>query len=352
MHGASPGRRRRKSGEPALGEEKMGFASKWKAWVVAGVMLATAGDACAQTAQKVTMGLAGQSIIAAIARFVDVMGLFSKHGLDVSFVTLDSANASASAMIGRSIPYAFAGPGELVTAQGQGQKAVVLVNTYSGLGGSLVLSKSAAEKTGITANAPLTARLKALDGMTIASPSATSAYTISFKTAAESAGVKMNFTYMAMPAMVAALQSGAIQGYVASAPFWVTPILNNTGTMWISGPGAELPAAMRPTSTAVLLTMRDTAEADPATARKLIAAFADFVAAIDSDPAAVKAAFAKTFPSLDAKTIDLLFATESLAWKAKPLSADDILHEIAFVKSTGARLPQLDGIDPAALVFR
>ena len=60
---------------------------------------------------------------------------------------------------------------------------------------------------------------------------------------------------------------------------------------------------------------------------------------------------AKLYPDLDAPTLDLLFASESLAWKAKPLTPEDMAHEIAFVKANGTAPPQVDSLNPASLLF-
>ena len=48
--------------------------------------------------------------------------------------------------------------------------------------------------------------------------------------------------------MTAALESGAIQGFIAGAPFWAAPIVKGSGVLWISGPKGELPAEHVPVS--------------------------------------------------------------------------------------------------------
>jgi ABC-type nitrate/sulfonate/bicarbonate transport system substrate-binding protein len=125
--------------------------------------------------------------------------------------------------------------------------------------------------------------------------------------------------------------------------------------MWISGPRGDLPPQMRPRSTAVILTMRETADADPATVRKVVAALSDFVEALDSRPNEVKAAVAKVMPNLDAATLDLVFPDEAVAWKAKPLTSEDLTHEINYVKTyaatAGTLLPQIDSVTPATLLY-
>ena len=156
---------------------------------------------------------------------------------------------------------------------------------------------------------------------------------------------------MAQPAMTAALESGAIQGYIAGAPFWAVPVVRGSGVLWISGPKGELPSEYTPASASGLQAMRDAAEANSDVMKRLAAVQADLARAIDERPADVKAAVARLYPDLDAKTLDLLFASESRAWKARPLTAKDMAHEVAFVKLNGVQLPQIDSIDPASMLF-
>jgi hypothetical protein len=69
---------------------------------------------------------------------------------------------------------------ELITINSRGQRVVALNNLYGGVAGTLILSKAVADRLGIPANAPAAVRIKALDGLKIATSSASSAFTFSF----------------------------------------------------------------------------------------------------------------------------------------------------------------------------
>jgi ABC-type nitrate/sulfonate/bicarbonate transport system substrate-binding protein len=319
--------------------------------IVTGSSIVAATSVHAQKNREIAFGVASGSLVAAPPRIAKEMGLFEQHGLAARMVMMDSANAATTALISGAVHVNISGPGELVVAQSRGQKVVAIANTYGGLGGSLVLAKSVADKLRVKANAPVAERLKALDGLLIASTTATSAYTVAYKSAAKAAGADIRFTYMTLPAMAAALESGAIQGYIAGAPFWAAPVVKGTGVLWISGPKRELPPEFSPVSSANLQMMRAAAEADPKLVAAIVDVFADFALALDTRPAEVKAAIAKLYPDLDAATRDLLFGSEALAWKPPRLTVQDMTHEIAFVKANGAQLPGIDTIDPAALLF-
>lgn len=309
------------------------------------------GAASAESLREVKFGISSSSLGPAGPRIAKEMGLFAKHGLAPAFVVLDSASAAVSGLISRSFEVAIAGPTEIVASQARGQKVVAIAVSYAGFGPSLVLSKAVVDKLGVSPEAPVQERLKALDGLLIGSPSATSVATAAVKGSAVAFGANPRFTYMGQPTMVAALESGAIQGYVASAPFWAYPVVKGTGVLWLSGPKNEFSRDVTPGITGQLAVLRDFAEANPALIKSCVGVLADFAKAIDERPADVKAAILKIFPDLDAKTLDLVFATESLAWKGKTVTPADMAHEIAVVKSMGVQLPGIDKIDIASMLF-
>jgi ABC-type nitrate/sulfonate/bicarbonate transport system substrate-binding protein len=326
----------------------MAVRSAWRALVC--VALAAAGNAFAQDTREVTIGLASTSFATAAPRIAKELGLFGKRGLEPKFVVMDSANAATTALISKSVDFAVSGPGEIIAAHSRGQQVVSLANAYAGFSGTVVLAKGVADKLGVPANAPVAVRLKALDGLLLASPSATGAYTISIKGAAAANGAAVRFSYMAQPAMLAAMESGAVQGFIGGAPFWSAPVLKGSGVVWLSGPKGDIPAEYVPVAMATLQTMRGHVDANAAVVKRLAEVFADLGKAIDERPAEVKAAVAKLYPNLDAATLDLLFTAEVRAWHTKPLTPKDMAHEIAYMKLSGAPVPRLDSLDPAAML--
>jgi ABC-type nitrate/sulfonate/bicarbonate transport system substrate-binding protein len=322
-------------------------------WLVGCGALGLAGTAASQPATApLTIGLSSASTVAAAPRVAKELGLFDKHGLNVRFVTLENTSAAMTALIARSVELALVGPGDLIAAQTRGQKVVLLTTAYAGLGGSLVLAKSVADKLGVAPNAPIRERLKALDGVLIGTASATSPYTVAVRGAMNGAGVAApRFTYISVPGMAAALENGAVQGFIASASFWVPPVLKGTAVVWINGPKGELPAENTPRLSLGVAALREVAEANPALVQKIGAVFADLTKAIDERQSEVKAAAVRLYPDVDARTLDLMLTAEMPAWRSRALSVADLAHEIEFVKSTGVPLPGIDKLEPAALRY-
>jgi ABC-type nitrate/sulfonate/bicarbonate transport system substrate-binding protein len=317
------------------------------------LLVGLTGAAGAQAPQEVAIGLASRSFVSSGPRIADEMGLFAKHGIKPKFGVIDGANGTLTALISKSIDVAMSGTPDAIAAQARGQKVVVIANTCAGLSGSLVLSKSAAERLGVSATAPAAERLKALNGLTIASTSPTSSFTVSYGGASRAVGADVKFTYMALPAMVAALESGAIDGYIGTAPFWVRSVQKSGAVMWLSGPKGELPPEYTPASCANLQVMRDYADAHPDIVKAIAAAEADYTKAVETDPAGLRAAIHRLYPDYDDKTVELMLSVEADAWrKSRPLTAADMAHEIAYVKMGGGNLPpQIDTIKPADLIY-
>jgi ABC-type nitrate/sulfonate/bicarbonate transport system substrate-binding protein len=319
--------------------------------IVSATVMVIARGASAGQMRKITIGIASTSLSGGVARIANQMGLFEKHGFDAKIIAMDNGSVATMALISGSLDFTTGGGTEVVIAQAHGQNIVSITPVYGRFGAVVVLSKAVAEKLGVSSDAPLPERLKALDGLVIATPAVTATSTLALKPTAESVGAKVRFTYMNFPAMTAALKTGAIQGFIASSPYYAEPVRNGSGVLWISGPKGEFPPQYTPANYSVLNTRRDFAEANPNVITRIAAVFSDFTKAVDARPAAVKAAVAALFPGLDAPTIDLLFETESPGFRTKPLTVEDLAHEIAFVRSNGL-LPTGENLDPKSMLLK
>jgi ABC-type nitrate/sulfonate/bicarbonate transport system substrate-binding protein len=306
----------------------------------------------AQDLQTIKVGLASESLLAAAPRLADELGLFQKHGLKPDFVVLGSSNMSTTALISGSVEFAQSTPPDTITAAGRGVQVKWLATIYLGYGQTMTISKAAAEEAGIPTDAPLHERYKALDGLTLASPSATSPSTIGPKEAAKSVGASPKFTYMAFPAMLAAFESGVIDGFIASSPVWYQPIEKGTGVVWLSGPNGDFPADTTPAATSVLQVMAAYADANRETTMKVAHVFDDLTVLINEKPDVVRAAVGKLFPNIDTKALDILFEIDARGWAAPPPSAELVAHEIDVVKrANGEGLPGLSSVTPDTLIY-
>jgi ABC-type nitrate/sulfonate/bicarbonate transport system substrate-binding protein len=313
----------------------------------AGTMLALGRSIAAPALEDVKAAVSSTSFVLGGAKIGQQAGLFAKNGLQLSIVVMDSGNAAMSALIGGSVSFAVAGPSEVLAARLRGQDTQIVANLYAGFAGSLILATEVAKRTNMSPTAPLKKRLHALDGLTIAVPSATSALLGPVKEGVARTGANARFTYMAQPAMPAALESGAIQGFVASFPFAGTPVLRGTGVIWIDGPGGELPTDLMPSSSSMLQATSTYIKSNKATVQKLQQSIVDIAGFIQEDPAAAKRAVAAGYPQLSAKEIDLAFDRQWKNWTKPFLTAADMRQELKLLKAS-MPAPGLDKLDPTA----
>lgn len=313
--------------------------------LLAGIAVSALPRSAGAAPTEVKIALSSNTFATAGLRVAEVLGLFATHDLVPRFTFMDSGNAAMAALISGSVGFSVAGTSELLVARARRQPVLIVANVYRGLSGYLVLSKDTAQRAG-GASQPVAAKLKALDDLTIAAPSATSGYVPPFREAARAAGANIRFVYMAQTAMPSALQAGSIQGMIAGGPIWSVPVLNGFGTLWVNGPSGELSDEYLPKSQTCLETTRDFARTNPNVVKALQAILDEFAATVLANPDKVKAAFAAIYPQLKPEEAELAFKTESVAWTRPRLDVADIRHEIRLLKAIGTPIPELDSLNP------
>lgn len=311
----------------------------------AGMGLLRPGGGRAQTTatQEILVAVSSTSFV--LGGFLIGMkaGIFERNGLAPRLITMDSGNAAMAALIGGSVQFAVTGPPETLAARARGQDVLIVANLYSGLAGNVVLAKAVAAKTGVSPTAPVKDRLRALDGLLLAVPSATSSLLAPVRAAAEDAGAHIRLTYMAQGTMPAALENNAIQGMVASLPFAGTPILRGTGVLWINGPGGELPQDVLPSSSSAVQTTAGYLKANRETIGRLQKSVVDIAAFVQSDPPGAQRALAAAYSQLGPAEIELAFSQQWRNWTKPFLTAADIRQELKLLKAS-SKLPGLDGV--------
>lgn len=319
--------------------------------VIAGLGAMVLAPSVRAQAKEVSIPITSTSFATASVRAADVLGCFAKNGLSVKFPIVGTGDTLTAALLSGSAPVIVGGSGEQVAAWLRGQQILTLCNVYWGMAASIVIAKEVADKLGVKADAPAKDRLKALDGLLIAAPSPTSTYTNSFKGAAEAQGAKIRYTYMAQPAMVAALESGAVQGYTAGAPFWGSHVARGKAVLWLSGPRGDLPTENTPASITALQTLRPFAESNNDLVRRLIDSYRLFSDTLDKTPGEVRTALGTLYKEVDPATMDVLFAAEKNAWKFRPVTTETMKQEVAFMANSGTPLQGIEKLDPAAMFY-
>ena len=308
------------------------------------------GVAVAADLKEVSFGLPSKSIVAAMPRVAEQLGLFEKYGIKPNFVYLSTTSGTATGLLSKSVDFGQTGVLEVITANSKSQPLVIVANHFQGAPGSLVLSKAAVAQIKVSPDAPIAERLKALDGLLIASTSAISHMTVTYKAASASTGASPRLVYMTVDAMPAALETGAIQGMIVTAPYWALAVERGTGVLWISPARGDVSPTFMPSSGAITATTRDFAKENPALVKQVMAMFEELSKMVAEKPDLVKAAFAKLYPELQPATLNHVLDVELKLFNAKTLTAKDVAHDIEFLKMSGIDAGPVDKVDPQSVL--
>ena len=309
-----------------------------------------AAPRAARAAEELKLAVSSSSFVLGGVMIGIQAGLFEKNGLDLRIVVMDSGNAALSATISGSVPFSVAGPPDVLTARARGQDLVIVGSLYAGFAGSVVIAKAVADRLGVSPAAPVNERLRALDGIVLAVPSATSVLLAPVRQGVAEAGGKARFIYMAQGAMAAALEKDAVGGMVASYPFAGTPIVRGSGVLWIDGPGGELPADVTPSSSSTVQATRSYIAANRPTVARLQASLRAIATMVETQPEAARRALGSAYPQLGPQELDLAFKQQWRNWTKPFLTEADMRQELKLLTASNA-IPGADRIDPAAVLL-
>jgi len=301
--------------------------------------------------EDVAIALSSTSLAYGGLMIAEQGGLFPKHGLKPRIITMDSGNAATSALIGGSVQFCSSGMEEVLAARSRGQKVVIVTNLYRGISAVMVLANDQVAKLRVSPDAPAADRLKALDGMSIATPSITSGFNAPLTAAVGEYGAKITYVSIAQPAMAAALRSGAVAAFMASSPYWEPAVLQKFGTVWLTMPKpGELPEQFVPVSVAVLQTTEDYARTHPELIAKLRAVFEDAATVVKTQPDEARRLLGKAYPQVDPTTLDLAYQVNAPSWTQPTITESDIERQFRITQASGL-IKGLDRVDRHSIVW-
>ncbi len=275
---------------------------------------------------NVTMIIPSLSANQALGFIAQDGGYFKKNGLNVKIVNSGAGATAVAAVTGGSGQFVISGGSDILSAVAKGQKLVYIAR---GLGGGqatqLVLTNAAAKKTGLSASATPAQKAKALDGLTIASASAASSWTVQANAAAATEGAKINWTYVQPADMDAAMKAGHIDGIVAAPPFTTQPVYAKTGVMWLNGPAGTFPGgyAVEEYGDPMVATSQSYIDSHPAVVKAFLKSILQAGQLAQTNPTkAASITKAATFPSMATGEWNLVWASTQPLLKPDLTQAD------------------------------
>ncbi|MER2533793.1 MAG: ABC transporter substrate-binding protein [Rhizobiaceae bacterium] len=280
-------------------------SSVTRAVAAAGIAFASlSATVQAQAEDVIKFGSATTSVIVAPFLLATVEPeIFGKHDikLEVTYFQGKSANCVA-ALIGNSINMCAVGTTTGTDAIAEGAK-IRAGAFFAGPINEVILSKKTVDKLGVSPDAPVDERIKAMNGLRIISAAPGSAHWTTLNMMLQRVGLSVkDLKYQVLGdtvAMMEAIRNDQVDGALWSAGSLGGLIAKGEGVRWISVPRGDLPEqSALPYNT--IFVNNDWADKNPDVLKRFQAGFADAIKAVKDNPAEaskkIKAAFA---PDMD-----------------------------------------------------
>ena len=285
--------------------------------IVAVALLGVVPVALAQGLEETTLAVPAFSLTFSSTFLAEELGLWEKEGLRVKISTVAGVGA-ANAVLAGSVDFAPVSSPTLVRADARGQKLLAIAQLMDGMPIETVLRKDVADKAGITPGTSLEKRAQALRGKRMAVDSVNTINHLVLKYFARKGGLDpekdLTVTPMQPPNMVAALKSGAIDGFTMSMPWPVMVNRDGSAVVIMSIARGDL-AELTPFSFIVVVTRSGFCDGKPTVCRKLVAGYKRAMTLMQERPAeaiaSLRRKFDKTDPAVLGDAFELVRAASS-----------------------------------------
>ena len=277
--------------------------------VSVGLLVITAGTACSkktETTQQTSIAIPAQAINFAPDYVAADRGFWKAAGLDVKLETIDGIQTT-NALLAGNVDFANITSVTFLRANARGQKLVAIANVLEGTQTEVVVSKAFAARVQLDPKASSDARAKLLRGARIAVDGPNGFPNIYLKYVAKHAGLDPDrdlvVSPIAPPAMLAALESGQIDG-IAMAPPW-TAMARSKGlaVTAVSSTDGDYPELV-PLNHGLVVTRPGHCDAKPEMCRKMVDGLKKAIAFMHENPTETATLVQKRFEKTDPKIVE------------------------------------------------
>ena len=222
---------------------------------------AFATPAAAQTKQKVTLAGAPVALPHWFPIYVAAAKFFDEEGLEADWVGLNSGAAQLAAIMGGSATVAPTGIEHIINSYAEGGDIVAFTTLFDAQPNSVVLSKEAMAKAGITESMPLDEKIKRMRGLKIGITGAGGGSDLYFRAILKNRGIEPDQFLTLQPlgnpnAMYGAFEKKLVDGFVMSAPIDDKAAASGIGVIAINALTGEVPEVKGVPYTGMLTTRR------------------------------------------------------------------------------------------------
>jgi len=233
-------------------------------------------------------------------------GFFKEEGIKLDWVDVGAGSRQIAAVAGGSANFAIVGMQPAITARQNGADLVSVASLFNAYAMQLVLSNAALEKTGIRAGMTIDEKVERLKGVSVGVTGIGSTTDVILRSWLKARGKDPEQAITIQPlgnpaAMYAALEQGAVDGFVLGAPFPERAEGAGIGKIAIDALNDDIPE-LRDVPYTGLVTSGSFAEKNTELVQKVVNAITRAIKLTASDPKKasgfVKTYFKETDPAL------------------------------------------------------
>jgi NitT/TauT family transport system substrate-binding protein len=281
-----------------------------KAATVAAAVVMLAGgasQALALQTVKATQAVASFSFLP--ADYAQDAGYFKAEGLDVKQIATRGGGPDLTALISGDVNFNFGVGVYEINALLSGRKLVNVLNMERRSSIGVVLSKAAAEKTGVKPDAPLKARAAALKGLRIGMTRPGSLTDKQVRHLMAIGGLKKGDVQIVAiggpQSLIAGLTRGQLDGYAISVPWDRYSVEKGLAVQWVDNPAGQDPS-IDPFLMSSLVTTPEMVAQHKDLVRAMVKALRHAIAdIIAKPPAEIRKVIAKRYAKVDAHVLDV-----------------------------------------------
>ncbi len=287
-----------------MSENRITFAlrSSARAFVVAAAV-ALSAPAVAQDKQTVTIATPGAALHFYPFYVAESEGLFEKEGIKIDWVDVGAGSRQIAAVAGGSADFAVVGMQPAITARQNGADLVAVGALFNGYAIQLVLSNAAMEKTGISPDMPIDEKVEKLQGVSVGVTGIGSTTDVLLRSWLKQRGQdpEQRLTIQPLgspPAMFAAFEQGAVDGFMLGSPFPQQAEAAGLGKIVID-PLTEEIAELDGVPYTAIITRGALTKEKPELVQRMVTALTKAMKAQAENPDAVGAKLKSYFPDTD-----------------------------------------------------
>ena len=257
------------------------------------------------------------------AYIADDKGFFKEQGVTFEEVIQQNAQTVLNAVINGDAAYGLGSTNDVIIANSRGQQLRTIALLTQGFPNTLIVTKRFAAGTSVTEASPISERLLALKGKTVALTVAGGPIDIVMQNMLRSAGINaerdLTLTYSGSGTAVGtAIRTGQVDAALVGSPWSDEALASGNGVKWIDLTRGDF-EPLRDMDFSVLFARADTLAKNPAQAQAMVTAVAKALDYIQKDKEGARAALRRKFSRMDAAVFNLAYDNIYPAYPKTPV---------------------------------